>query len=142
MMTKTLRPRFWLMAALTAALTLSAPVSAQPSSRNVQHAETPDGRRAMYGEELRGLAQSLGGAHYLRVLCMGEGDQSYRDLMRDLLNREAGRGRQPLVDAFNAGYRENETRFPVCSPAAQAQETALRARGMRFADALAARHKD
>ena len=104
--------------------------------------ETPESRRAQYGQELQQLAHVLGGAHYLRVLCAGRSDQSWRLFMTAMLDREGGPRRTDLVDAFNDGYRDIELRFPGCSPAAQAAETDLKNQGMRLADTLAARHSD
>lgn len=104
--------------------------------------ETPEGRGAQYLQETRALAQVLGNAHYIRYLCAGRADQSWRDFMRQLLDREGGPRRTDLIDAFNAGYRMGEERFPACTPAAQAEESALKARGLRLADTLSARHSD
>ncbi len=104
--------------------------------------ETPQSRRTQYGGELMQLAHVLGGAHYLRVLCVGKSDQSWRLFMVAMLDREGGPRRTDLVDAFNDGYRDIELRFPGCSPAAQAEEAELKNQGMRLADTLAARHSD
>lgn len=104
--------------------------------------ETPQSRRQQYGDELKQLAQVLGGAHYLRVLCVGRGDQSWRQFMVAMLDREGGQRRTDLVDAFNAGYRDSELRFPACTPAAQGYETELKSQGMRLADTLSARSSD
>lgn len=116
--------------------------AAQAQTQPPPLSETPQARRAQYGDELRQLAQVLGGAHYLRVLCVGRGDQSWRQFMTAMLDREGGARRTDLVDGFNAGYRDIELRFPNCSPAAQAYETELKNQGMRLADTLAARHSD
>ena len=104
--------------------------------------ETPEGRRQQYLLESRQLANVLGQAHYLRLLCAGRGDQSWRDFMRQLLDREGGPRRTDLIDAFNAGYRVGEERFPACTPGALAQESELKAQGLRLADTLSARHSD
>lgn len=104
--------------------------------------ETPQSRQTLYGQELHDLARVLGGAHYLRVLCVGKSDQSWRQFMSAMLDREGGARRTDLVDAFNEGYRDSEVRYPGCTPAAQAAETELKNQGMRLADTLAARHSD
>lgn len=129
------------LAALCAALALLGAGVASAQVRTPL-TETPQSRRAQYGEELTRLAHVLGGAHYLRVLCVGKSDQSWRLFMVAMLDREGGQRRTDLVDAFNDGYRDIELRFPGCSPAAQAQETELKNQGMRLADTLAARHSD
>ncbi|MDX2235589.1 MAG: TIGR02301 family protein [Hyphomonadaceae bacterium] len=129
-------------AAALAMMLLCAPAAALAQTRPPPPTETPRDRRVQYGDELRQLAHVLGGAHYLRVLCAGRGDQSWRQYMAGLLDREGGRRRTDLVDAFNAGYRDVEVRFPGCTPGAQAQEVDLKNQGMRLADTLAARHSD
>lgn len=114
---------------------------AQPAQRS-SLPETPEGRRQQYLLETRQLAQVLGNAHYLRLLCAGRGDQSWREYMRLLLDREGGARRTDLIDAFNIGYRIGEERFPACTAGAQAQEAELKAQGLRLADTLSARHRD
>lgn len=130
-----------LVTACCAALLSGATALAQTAPR-APASESYEGRRQQYLQETRQLAQVLGNAHYLRLLCAGRGDQSWREFMRQLLDREGGARRTDLVDAFNLGYRTGEERFPACSPAAQAEETELKAQGLRLADTLSARHSD
>jgi uncharacterized protein (TIGR02301 family) len=125
--------------ALACVLTVG-PALAQ--TRSPPLTETPQSRREQYAAELKQLSFVLGGAHYLRVLCAGRGDQSWRLFMVAMLDREGGARRTDLVDQFNAGYRETELRFPSCTAGAQAQEADLKSQGMRLADTLAARHSD
>ena len=131
---------------LAAIAVLALATAAEPSRAQTRPAEplteTPQSRQARYGEELLQLAHVLGGAHYLRVLCVGKSDQSWRLFMVAMLDREGGPRRTDLVDAFNDGYRDIELRFPGCTPAAQSAETDLKNQGMRLADTLAARHSD
>ncbi|KAF0187414.1 MAG: TIGR02301 family protein [Hyphomonadaceae bacterium] len=127
--------------AVCAATMLAGAALAQPLQRSALP-ETPEGRRQQYLLETRQLAQVLGNAHYLRLLCVGRGDQSWREYMRMLMDREGGARRTDLIDAFNAGYRAGEERFPACTPGAQAQEAELKAQGLRLADTLSARHRD
>lgn len=128
-------------AALVAICLCLAPALAVAQAR-APLTETPQSRRQQYGDELKQLAQVLGGAHYLRVLCVGRGDQSWRQFMVAMLDREGGQRRTDLVDAFNVGYRDSELRFPSCTPAAQGYETELKNQGMRLADTLSARSSD
>lgn len=98
-----------------------------------------------FESDLGGLAHVLGGAHYIRILCAGRGDQIWREKMTALMNLEGPPGtprRQMMVQEFNAGYREQEARFPGCSPEAQQAENELKAKGARFSQALAARYRD
>jgi uncharacterized protein (TIGR02301 family) len=129
-------------AAILAVFLCAAGAAAAQSALRPTRVETAEGRRQQYLTETRQLAQVLGTAHYLRLLCAGRSDQSWRDFMRQLLDREGGPRRTDLVDAFNAGYRIGEERFPSCTPAAVAEETALKAQGLRLADTLSARHSD
>jgi uncharacterized protein (TIGR02301 family) len=133
-----------MMRSLGAALALTALVLAGPAAAQALAPleETPEARRKAYAEEARGLALVLGSSHYLRVLCDGRGDQSWRNFMRDFLDREAAMRRSVLIDAFNEGYRDTEARFPACGPAARQEEAALKAQGLRLADTLAARNGD
>jgi uncharacterized protein (TIGR02301 family) len=128
--------------AASSTLVLAAWLGAAPLALAQQtFPETPEGRRAKYSADLRDLSRVLGGAHYLRILCLGNADQSWRDYMREMLTAEPPRFRQELAALFNAGYRAEEERFPVCSPQAQTMETELMKKGMRLADWLAAHNK-
>ena len=68
------------MAAAFAAFVLIGSAAAQDA------APRPSGQ-AWYQQQLVDLAGVLGGAHYLRILCSGRGDQRWRDYMRGILNR-------------------------------------------------------
>ncbi|MBC7769747.1 MAG: TIGR02301 family protein, partial [Phycisphaerales bacterium] len=91
--------------------------------------------------QLIDLSEILGGSHYISVLCEGRGDQRWRDYMRGVISREPEHNAL-LVDGFNRGYRNGETRFPVCDDAARQMGAELRANGLRVAQALSARHAD
>ncbi|MES1199413.1 MAG: TIGR02301 family protein [Pseudomonadota bacterium] len=97
------------------------------------------GGQDWYGQQLVALSEVLGGSHYLRILCEGRGDQTWRDYMRGVIQREPRYNAQ-LVEGFNRGYREQEARFPACDRDAQQMETELRAQGVRIAGALRVRH--
>jgi len=116
---------------------LAAPALAQPAP-----APQPQPRGAdWYRGQLVELSEVLGGAHYLRILCDGRGDQRWRDYMRGVINREPSY-HDGLVEGFNRGYRDQEARFPICDRAASQTEAELRARGLRVAGGLSARHGD
>lgn len=117
---------------------LAAPAFAQQPAEDPQsHARGEQ----WYGEQLTELAEVLGGAHYLRILCQGRGDQRWRDYMRGVIEREPSY-HDTLVEGFNRGYRDQEARFPVCDRVASQTEAELRARGLRVAGGLSARHGD
>jgi uncharacterized protein (TIGR02301 family) len=94
-----------------------------------------------YRSQLVELAEVLGGAHYLRILCGGRSDQRWRDYMRGVIQREP-QYNAALVEGFNRGYRQEEARFPVCDATTEQMEAELRARGLRVAQALSARHAE
>lgn len=123
--------------ALCLAVFTAAPASAQDAREN----QTPLRGEAWYQAQLIELAEVLGGAHYLRILCEGRGDQRWRDYMLGVLSREP-RLSDTLRDAFNLGFRQEESRFADCDRPAEQYEAELRARGLRVSGALRARHGD
>lgn len=97
-----------------------------------------------YEARLFELSRVLGGAHYLRILCTGRGDQTWRETMSRLIGLEAPDAtarRAGMVDAFNQGYRAEEERFPECSPESQVVEAELKSKGRRLSQGLAAPYK-
>jgi uncharacterized protein (TIGR02301 family) len=104
-----------------------------PASRQ-SHAEWYEG-------QLIELSRVLGGAHYLRTLCGGRGDQRWRDYMRGVISRAPERQAE-LVAGFNQGYRDEQTRFEDCDRTAEQTEAELRAHGLRIADGLSATHEE
>jgi uncharacterized protein (TIGR02301 family) len=121
-------------AVLFAAAT-AAPVSAQQQPQTTAPARGED----WYRGQLVELSEVLGGSHYLRILCEGRGDQRWRDYMRGVIEREPAYN-AVLVEGFNRGYRQEEARFPTCDATTRQMEAELRARGLRIAQALSARH--
>lgn len=135
-----MRFRTLFCAALIAAVALPAAAQQQQQQRRQQ----PSGQTQARGEEwYRGqlveLAEVLGGAHYLRIVCDGRGDQRWRNYMRGVIEREPEYNGL-LVEGFNRGYRQEEARFPVCDATTRQMEAELRARGLRVAQGLSARH--
>jgi uncharacterized protein (TIGR02301 family) len=127
------------LVALLAAV-LAAPAFAQ-TQRQTGQQSTPVRTEEWYRGQLVELSEVLGGSHYLRVLCDGRRDQRWRDYMRGVLSREA-RYHDQLVEGFNRGYRQEESRFSNCSQPATQAEAELRARGLRVAGGLSARYGD
>ncbi len=118
-------------------LVAAAPALAQPDAPSQPLARGEE----WYRGQLVELAEVLGGSHYLRILCDGRRDQRWRDYMRGVIEREPGHN-AALVEGFNRGYRNEEARFPVCDDATRQMEAELRARGVRVAQGLSARHAD
>lgn len=129
------------MAALVSVLALTALPAAAQQPRGDQEEQPPTHGEEWYRGQLVELAEVLGGAHYLRIVCDGRGDQRWRDYMRGVIQREPTYNGL-LVESFNRGYRNEEARFPVCDSTTRQMEAELRARGLRVAQALSARHAD
>ena len=123
----------------------AAPMSAAPAFAQRPATPAPQaqsvGGEAWYRQQLSDLAEILGGAHYLRILCDGRGDQRWRDYMRGVIEREPQHNAL-LVEGFNRGYRQEESRFDDCDSITRQTEAELRARGLRVAQALRARHAE
>jgi uncharacterized protein (TIGR02301 family) len=121
------------------------PAGAQPGRRDpapqAQQEQPPARGEEWYRSQLVELSEVLGGAHYLRIVCDGRGDQRWRDYMRGVIQREPEYNGL-LVEGFNRGYRQEEARFPVCDATTRQMEAELRARGLRVAQGLSARHAD
>ncbi|MFN3463414.1 MAG: TIGR02301 family protein [Terricaulis sp.] len=131
--------RTLLCAALIAAAAL--PAAAQQPRRQPQQqpqTEAPRGEE-WYRGQLVELSEVLGGAHYLRIICDGRDDQRWRTYMRGVIEREPTYNAL-LVEGFNRGYRQEEARFPTCDQTTRQMEAELRARGLRIAQGLRARH--
>jgi uncharacterized protein (TIGR02301 family) len=133
-----MKPRFALVALLV--LALAAPAVAQTRQQQ-QQPPTQQRSEEWYRGQLVELGEVLGGAHYLRITCDGRRDQRWRDYMRGVLSREP-RYHDQLVESFNRGYRQEESRFADCDEPARQAEAELRARGLRVAGGLSARYGD
>ncbi|MBX3430134.1 MAG: TIGR02301 family protein [Hyphomonadaceae bacterium] len=126
-----------------AALIAGAAFPAAAQQRNQPQQPPPQEQPARGDDWYRGqlveLSEVLGGAHYLRIVCDGRGDQQWRNYMRGVIEREP-QYNALLVEGFNRGYRQEEARFPVCDQTTRQMEAELRARGLRIAQGLRARH--
>ena len=131
--------RIRLAACAVAAALLAAPAAAQKQQDAPETEQAPSGGEEWHRGQLIELSEILGGSHYLRILCEGRGDQRWRDYMRGVIDREP-RYNALLVEGFNRGYRNEETRFPVCDVTTRQMEAELRARGLRVARGLSARY--
>lgn len=120
-------------------LILAAATAAPAFAQDVPVEAQPLRGEEWYRGQLIELSEILGGSHYLRILCGGRGDQRWRNYMRGVIDREPEYNGL-LVEGFNRGYRNEETRFPVCDSTTRQMEAELRARGVRVAQALSARY--
>jgi uncharacterized protein (TIGR02301 family) len=126
------------LCALALAALAVAPASAQQPRRQGEEAGPVRGPE-WYRSQLVELSEILGGAHYLRIICDGRGDQRWRDYMRGVIQRSPEHN-AALVEGFNRGYRNEEARFPTCDATTRQMEAELRARGLRVSQGLSARH--
>ena len=108
-----------------------APAPQAPLTQPGQQAPQRQSREAWRQGQLTELASVLGGAHYLRILCQGRGDQRWRDFMLGVISHEPGT-RALMVENFNRGYRDQEARYQECDQEATQSEAELRARGLRI----------
>ncbi len=90
------------------------------------------------------LAAILGEAHAVRAACNGEGDQTWRNYMLDLIEFEApgGARRSSLTSAFNRGYRAQRGRMDGCAANSSEVEAAIAARGRQLSDSIAQTYLD
>lgn len=74
------------------------------------------------------LAKNLGQLHYLRTLCFGQNDQTWREQTAAMMDVEAPKDqarRRQLIRAFNAGYFEEKDRFATCTKNVSVDAAAL-----------------
>ncbi len=96
--------------------------------------ERPPAERQMLGE----LAYALGESHALRQVCMGPGDQYWRDRMLRLTQVEDSDAAFDAVirEHFNTGYAAGQTEAQDCDPRSRRAEAAAAARGQALAQRL------
>ena len=105
-------------------------------------AQSPDDDYNAYAGRSRAsllveLAQILGEAHAIRSLCNGDGDQTWRNYMVELMRVEAGNVNQSsLTSSFNRGYRAQRQR-KACTAELVGVEQKLAGRGRVLADVVA-----
>ena len=115
-------PRLLAVALLVLSVVLPA-LPAQSQSR----VQTQD-----YFRDVIALAEVLGKAHAIRVVCNGRNDQYWRSYMLRLLELEApyqGGMRRSLVNGFNAGFSWGSDLHPVCDGNAVNAEKAFATEG-------------
>ena len=94
----------------------------------------PPAERQTLGE----LAYALGESHALRQLCMGPGDQYWRDRMLRLTEVEDSEAAFDAVirERFNTGYAAGQAQAQDCAPESRRAEAAAAARGQALAQKL------
>lgn len=74
------------------------------------------------------LAKNLGQLHFLRTLCFGINDQTWREQTAAMMDVEAPNDdarRRQLIRAFNAGFYEEKDRFATCTKNVSVDAAAL-----------------
>ena len=101
--------RAWLAAIALAALGV---LTAHPAAAAGAVQRPPD----TYSNRLA-LADTLGGLHYLTIICSGRMLQDWRNRMSEMLQLEplSDYERDDLIAAFNHGYRTQKRYFPQCT---------------------------
>ena len=85
-----------------------------------------------YFRDVTALAEVLGKAHAIRVVCNGRNDQYWRSYMLRLLELEApyqGGLRRSMVNGFNAGFSWGSDLHPDCDGSAVNAEKAYAREG-------------
>lgn len=134
---------------------LAAPLMPQGSAvaQTSEEAKKAQARRALEAAERRvdadmvgmtdlaeALAYNLGQLHYLRTICFGKDDQTWRDHAQDMMGVEADGDavrRRVLVNSFNDGYYKEESRYSHCSDSLSVDAAAIAHNGRRLAIMLA-----
>ena len=122
-MNQQLPHRRFLLAAAVLGLSLLPALQAHGQSRM----PTQD-----YFRDVTSLAEVLGKAHAIRVVCNGRNDQYWRSYMLRLLELEApyqGGLRRSLVNGFNAGFSWGSDLHPSCDSNAETAEKAYATEG-------------
>lgn len=85
------------------------------------------------------LSKILGQLHYMRRLCFGQSDQTWRDRARSMMDIEAPEDRErraKLIKAFNDGFYDQQARFATCSEGVSAEAAAIAENGRHLASML------
>ncbi len=85
------------------------------------------------------LSKNLGQLHYMRRLCFGQSDQTWRDRARAMMDIEAPEDRDrraKLIAAFNEGFYDQQARFNTCSEDVSIEAAAIAENGRHLASML------
>ncbi|MFD1329420.1 TIGR02301 family protein [Mycoplana ramosa] len=102
----------------------------------------PESKPAPYDGRLERLSEILGSVHYLRNLCLKDGEDTWRKAMENLISMEAGNEqarKERLTAAFNRGYRSFASVYATCTAQAVAAEEKYRNEGATLATEITAR---
>lgn len=85
------------------------------------------------------LSKNLGQLHYMRRLCFGQSDQTWRDKARAMMDIEAPEDRErraKLIKAFNDGFYDQQARFNTCGEDVSVEAAAIAENGRHLASML------
>ncbi len=132
--------------AFLVALAAACPAAAQtaaPAAPAATTATSPaETKPAPYDGRLERLSEILGAVHYLRNLCLKDGEDNWRKAMEDLISMEAGSEasrKERLTAAFNRGYRSFASVYSSCTDQAVVAEERYRIEGATLATEITAR---
>ncbi|EDQ32480.1 TIGR02301 family protein [Hoeflea phototrophica DFL-43] len=96
-----------------------------------------------YQDRLLRLAEILGSVQYLRDLCNGESETSWRDSMQALIDSETAgepQRRESLTAGYNRGFRAFASVYASCTDAARVAEARYRREGATLVSEIVARY--
>ncbi len=85
------------------------------------------------------LAKNLGQLHYLRTVCFGKSDQTWREYAANMMDIEAPSNmehRRELIGSFNDGFYDQQARHSECSENVSAEAAAIAENGRHLASML------
>lgn len=128
-----------LAAAALALIPLGAGLAGLPPAQAQEVVPAPAAPTGPSMQTLVDLAATLGEAHAIRTLCNGDGDQTWRVYMQNLMELEAPSGarKSQLTSAFNRGYRSQSSRRNACTPELREVEAEIAQRGLALAESAA-----
>ena len=134
---------------ITAALLILAPMTAQAEQEASQEAGPTITReqveRRLENDMLKmpnmveALSKNLGQLHYMRRICFGKSDQTWRKHANTMMDIEATHDsdrRAKLIIAFNQGFYEQQARFTSCSQDVSIEAAAIAENGRHLANML------
>ena len=88
---------------------------------------------------VQALTKNLGQLHYLRTICFGKTDQTWRVHATKMMEIESPSDREKrrlLIKSFNDGYYDQEKRHPACSESVSREAAAIAENGRHLASML------
>jgi uncharacterized protein (TIGR02301 family) len=123
-------------------LAITAAAAAQEASPSQAAPPAVEAKPPPYEQRLFRLAEILGSVHYLRNLCLGQSEDTWRHSMEELIGKETAgepKRRERMTAAFNRGYRTFASVYTSCTESATLAEKRYRAEGATLASEIIAR---